>query len=473
MKKIVLILFGILSVCGLNAQSISGQWNGLLKVQGTQLRLVFHVQKQDSLLSSTLDSPDQGAKGIPVEKTTFKHSQVTFELPKLMIRYQGELKGDRIVGKFTQGGFSTQLTFTRKIQEKEKLIRPQEPSKPYPYYSEEVKFFNAKANIHLAGTLDLPQKQGRFPAVILISGSGPQNRDEELLGHKPFLVLADYLCKKGLAVLRFDDRGTADSEGDFQSATSLDFADDVEAAIEYLRSRKEIDKKHIGLIGHSEGGVIAPLVASRNKHVDFIVLLAGTGIRGAELLIEQEELIGRAYGLSEARLAKNRAMNKAAFDLVLSSENDKKLKTKLLAYYSKNLKDNAESLPKAIPFDKYVEEQVQKITSPWMYFFMRYDPTEALEKVKCPVLALNGSKDMQVPPKVNLEAIATALKKGKNKRFSIVEMPNLNHLFQECESGSPSEYSKIEQTFSPLALREISNWIWNLKPLSRLKIKKQ
>ena len=272
MKKIVSLLLGILSILGLYGQDISGQWNGLLKVQGTQLRLVFHVQKQDSLFSSTMDSPDQGAKGIPVEKTTFEHSQLTLELPNLMIRYQGELKGDSLTGLFEQGGFSTKLVLTRKIQEKEKIIRPQEPLKPYPYYSEEVKFFNTKANIHLAGTLDLPQKQGRFPVVILISGSDPQNRNEELLGHKPFLVLADYLCKKGLAVLRFDDRGTAESEGDFQSATTLDFADDVEAAIDYLRSRKEIDKRHIGLIGHSEGGVIAPLVASRNKHVNFIVL---------------------------------------------------------------------------------------------------------------------------------------------------------------------------------------------------------
>ena len=312
----------------------------------------------------------------------------------------------------------------------------------------------------MAGTLTLPKKVGVFPVVVLISGSGPQNRDEQLLGHKPFLVLSDYLTKNGIAVLRFDDRGTADSKGDFSKATSFDFATDVEAAVQYLKTRKEINKKKIGLIGHSEGGIIAPIVASNSKDIAFIVLLAGTGIPGDQLLLLQQELIGKASGISDAEIQKNKATNKGAFEIVRKSTNTEKLKLELTEYLKQSLKDTLNSQkPKGTNEDELVKSQVNQMTSPWMLNFLKYNPAPALEKVKCPVLALNGEKDLQVPPKVNLEAVKKALTKAGNKNVITKQLPNLNHLFQECKTGAPSEYASIEQTFSPTAMTEILKWL--------------
>lgn len=460
MKKIAIILLGVLVGSSLNAQDITGQWQGILKVQGLELRLAFNIMQSDSGLVSTMDSPDQGASGIPVQSTHFEDATLKIEIPNLGISYTGTLNQDNaIVGEFKQSGMSFPLNLSKEKIEKKPVVRLQEPQKPYPYIAEEVKFLNADANIHLAGTLTLPSKEGVFPAVILITGSGAQNRDEELLGHKPFLVLADYLTRNGIAVLRYDDRGTAESEGDFKTATSLDFAQDVRAALNYLQSRKEIDKKKIGLIGHSEGGLIAPMVAANSKDVGFIVLLAGPGIPGADIILLQEELISKVYGLSDSTIEKSKKLNEGAFAIVGRSESLGKIKSDLDAYLRQNLKDNPDELPKGMNEDEFISRQVNQLTSPWMRFFLTYDPVSALEKVKCPVLALNGSKDLQVPPKVDLDAISKALKKAGNKRATIKEIPNLNHLFQECETGAPNEYFKIEQTFSPIALKEISDWI--------------
>ena len=352
------------------------------------------------------------------------------------------------------------MNLSKEIIEKEKLVRPQEPTKPYSYYSEDITFENKIAGISLAGTLTLPKKDGVFPVVILISGSGPQNRDEELLGHKPFLVLSDYLTKNGIAVLRYDDRGVGQSKGDFKTATSSDFATDVESAISYLKTRKEINKKKIGLIGHSEGGLIAPMVASKSKDVAFIVLLAGTGIQGDQILLLQQKLIGKASGISDVDLQKNEIANRKVFDIVNKSNNLDQLNNDLTTYIKQSLKDNpTEEKPAGMSDDDFVKLQVKQITNPWMQYFIKYNPAPALEKVKCPVLAINGEKDLQVPPKENLEAIKKALTKGGNKKVTTKEFPNLNHLFQECETGLPDEYAKIEQTFSPTALTEILKWI--------------
>jgi len=354
--------------------------------------------------------------------------------------------------------------------EKEKIVRSQEPTGPFPYYSEDVKFENNVDKISLAGTLTLPKKEGVFPVVILISGSGPQDRNEELMGHKPFLVLADHLTRKGIAVLRFDDRGTAESTGNFKTATSVDFARDVESAVKYLQTRKEINKKQIGLIGHSEGGIIAPMVAAASKDIHFIVLLAGTGIRGDQLLLLQQELIGKASGISDADLQKTKAINKGVFDIILKSNNDQSLKNELTTYLGRSMKDIPESVkPAGMNENDYVKLQVNQLTIPWMNYFIKYDPAPTLEKVRCPVLAINGEKDLQVPAKINLEAIGYALKKGGNKKVTTKILPGLNHLFQECTTGSPSEYAKIEQTFSPVALDEITNWILNQSRTSQNK----
>ncbi|MEI8086148.1 MAG: alpha/beta fold hydrolase [Paludibacter sp.] len=454
MKKSALVLLVVCTCFTLVGQDITGHWNGVLKVQGMQLRLVFNISKTDNGFSSTMDSPDQAAKDIPVTTTSFENSTLKLAVANIGVQYEGILGKDNIVvGTFKQGGQSLPMNLSKEKIEKEKVNRPQEPIKPYSYYSEDLNFVNKKAGITLAGTLTLPKKVGVFPVVVLISGSGPQNRDEQLLGHKPFLVLSDYLTKNGIAVLRFDDRGTADSKGDFKTATSFDFATDVEAAVQYLKTRKEINKKKIGLIGHSEGGIIAPIVAGNSKDIAFIVLLAGTGIPGDQLLLLQQELIGKASGLSDLDIQKNKAINKGAFEIVRKSTNTEKLKIDLTQYLKKNLKDTLNNK------EDLVKSQVDQMTSPWMLNFLKYNPAIALEKVKCPVLALNGEKDLQVPAKINLEAIRKALAKAGNKNLTTKELPNLNHLFQECKTGAPSEYASIEQTFSPIALTEILKWL--------------
>ncbi|SEG12261.1 alpha/beta hydrolase family protein [Flavobacterium urumqiense] len=453
MKKTVFFLVAIFASITMVGQEITGQWNGVLKVPGAQLRVVFNVNKTENSYSSTMDSPDQGAKGIPVTTTSFENSILKLQIPSASISYEGTLnKENMIVGNFTQGGQSFAMNMSRSVIEKKIVIRPQEPQKPYPYYIEEVTFENKTDKNVLAGTLSLPQKEGHFPAVILITGSGPQNRDEELLGHKPFLVLANYLTKKGIAVLRFDDRGVAKSTGDFKTATTMDFAKDVRAGVDYLRSRKEIFKNKIGLIGHSEGGVIAPIVAGNSKDINFIVLLAGTAIRGDKLMLLQKEKIERQMGVSENEIQKGQEILKGAYDMILaSSPIDTNLKTKINSYFKLQFGE------------KMNEEQISRltfqITSPWMVNFLKFDPSTALEKVKCPVLAINGDKDLQVPADVNINAIKNALAKGGNKKATAKILRNLNHLFQECKTGSPDEYETLEQTFSPIALEEISKWI--------------
>lgn len=460
MRTILILVLTFLTSLAATAQDITGKWNGVLKVQETQLRLVFNVTKSGETFNATMDSPDQGANGIPVTKTTFENSKIKFEVANVRIEYNGELKDNEIIGTFKQGSQEFPMNLSRKAIEKEIVKRPQEPSKPYSYYSEDVTFQNLNAKVSLAGTLTLPKKEGVFPVVILISGSGPQNRDEELLGHKPFLVLSDYFTKNGIAVLRYDDRGVGLSKGDFKTATSADFATDVESAITYLKTRKEINKKQIGLVGHSEGGLIAPMVASKSKDVNFIVLLAGTGIQGDKLLLLQQELIAKANGASETDIKKSIQANAKLFEMVVQSNDNQKLKADLTYQINEIIKnDNSAEIPNGMTKEQYITLQVNQITSPWMEYFIKYNPTPTLEKVKCPVLAVNGEKDLQVPPKENLTAIKNALIKGGNKNVTTIEFPNLNHLFQECKTGSPSEYATIEQTFSPIALAEITEWI--------------
>ena len=465
MRIIAIVLWSCLVTLPVFGQDITGSWNGLLKVQGMQLRLVFNISKTDTGLSATMDSPDQGAKGIPATSVSFENATLKVGIASAKIEYEGVLGQDNIiVGNFMQAGQSFPLNLSKEIVEKETISRPQEPVKPYPYYEEDITFMNEKAGNTLAGTLTLPKKDGVYPAVILITGSGPQNRDEELLGHKPFLVLSDYLTRNGIVVLRFDDRGIGASTGDFKTATSADFATDVEAGVAYLLTRKEIDKKKIGLIGHSEGGIIAPMVAAKTKGVSFIVLMAGTGIPGDQLLLLQATLIGRAAGVSEEDLEKTRAINRGAYDLVIQSKSTEQLNKELTAYMrayiEQVLKDDpAQKLPEGTTIEQVVKVQVDGLISPWMQYFIKYDPSIILEKVKCPVLAINGEKDLQVPPKENLEAIKTALAKGGNKKVTTVELPGLNHLFQECTTGSPDEYATIEQTISPVALTTMVEWM--------------
>jgi alpha/beta superfamily hydrolase len=453
MKKITLILLTILTTLSMHGQDITGHWNGVLKVQGTQLRLVFNVTKTDNVVSSTMDSPDQGAKGIPTTTTSFENAILKITIANASIAYQGTLGKDNIiVGTFKQGGQSFPMNLSKEMIEKEKLVRPQEPIKPYSYYSEDITFENEKAGIRLAGTLTLPKKEGVFPVVILISGSGPQNRDEELMGHKPFLVLSDFLTKNGIAVLRFDDRGTGKSTGEFKGATTFDFAKDVEYAIEYLQKRKEINKDKIGLIGHSEGGIIAAIIASENENIDFIVSMAGSALRGDQLLLLQKYKIETQMGINRQVVANNQQIFAGAYEIILNESIENELVSDTLSKYFTS------KYGQALPENRKTA-LINQLSSPWMLNFIRLDPVVYLSKVNCPVLAINGSKDIQVPSKENLEIIEDNFRKTKNTSVKVKELKDLNHLFQECETGSISEYGKIEQTIAPIALKEILNWI--------------
>lgn len=462
MKKTALFALALLYSVFVSAQDITGQWNGLLSVPGAKLRLVVHITKTATGYTATMDSPDQGASGIPVATTTFENSKLNLTIPVARITYDGELKDNQIMGTFKQNGMEFPMNLSREAIAKQEIKRPQEPKEPFGYYTEEVTFTNTKDNITLAGTLSLPKKEGVFPVVVLITGSGPQNRNEELLGHKPFLVLADYLTRHGIAVLRYDDRGVAASKGNFETATTADFATDAQSAVAYLKTRKEINPKKIGLIGHSEGGIIAPMVAAASKDVSFIVLLAGTGLRGDQLLLLQQELIARAEGATATEIKDTQIMNSYCFNKVLNSKDDTTLKSELTTYLSGILKDTPkEQKPEGLSDEENVAQQVKQITSPWMLYFLRFNPATVLEKVKCPVLAVNGERDLQVPPKENLEAITKALQKAGNKKLTTKVFPNLNHLFQECKTGSPNEYAEIEQTFAPVALEYVTQWISN------------
>lgn len=445
------------------AQDITGAWYGALEVQGIRLRLVFHFEKADNGYTGTMDSPDQGAKGLAISSVSFTDKKLAVDMANYGIRYNGVL-GDAaiITGTFKQGGGEFPMNLSReeiKDPEPPKVVRSQDPAKPYTYYTEDVTFENKMAGIRLAGTLSMPSREGKYPAVVLITGSGPQNRDEELLNHRPFLVLADHLTRKGIAVLRYDDRGVGASEGLFGAATTADFATDAAAAFQYLQERKEIDKQQIGLVGHSEGGAISEMLGAQNKEIAFVILLAGPGIPGDRILLLQKELIEKAGGVSESEITKGLKANKELFDLVKTTHDEAVLKTKMTELVTKAI--NEAELPEGVSIDKnnVVKEQVAQLLSPWMRYFIQYDPAADIKKITCPILALNGTKDLQVPCEANLAAIKKYAVESGNKNVTVKKMEGLNHLFQECATGAPSEYEDIDQTFSPVALKEISDWL--------------
>jgi len=459
MKNCLSLLF-ILSAFSLFAQDITGTWNGLLKAPGAQVPLAIHIVKSGATYTGTMDSPTQGATGIPLKTMAFANGNLIFTLPEAGIQYVGAFENNAFKGIFSQGGNTLPLDFSRNEQKVEKPLRPQEPVKPYPYHEEEVTFKNDAAGITLAGTLTLPKKEGVFPVVILVTGSGPQDRNEELLGHKPFLVLADHLVRNGIAVLRYDDRGVGKSTGDFSTATSGDFASDAGAAFSYLKTRKEINKKKIGLMGHSEGGIIAPMVAEKNADAAFVVMLAGPGIPGTEQMVLQNYLMGKADGMPEEELTKLGTINRKLYDAAISGSDPKAAKAAVRDIL--NLEMGPLFASKGIPqseINNSLEMQAAGLTSPWYIYFLKHNPAAVIEKLKCPILALNGEKDLQVAPTANLEAIKRAAEKGGNKRVTVKQLPGLNHLFQECTTCLISEYGTLEQTFSPAALNEISGWI--------------
>ncbi len=442
----------------MNRDIIIGNWQGFLNLGSSKLGVTFIITRGTTgKLTASLLSPSQGGK-VEANNVTFNTEQLQVEINSIGGKYDGiyEPSSQKIKGKWYQRG----QTFDLILEQKDEIVevkRPQEPRKPYPYIEELVTYENAEADIILAGTLTYPKDNSPFPATILISGSGAQDRNERIFGHKPFLVLTDYLTRRGIAVLRVDDRGVGGSSGNYLESTNFDFAGDVISGINYLKSREEIDPKKIGLIGHSEGGVIAPIVANISPDVAFIVLMAGPGIPLEDILYKQAELIGRGENLSKDLLAKERSLQEKMFSIIKEESDNISAKSKLEKVISETVKDmKTESIP---IFQGNIEAQINYMLSPWFRDFLAYNPKKVLRHLKCPVLALNGEKDLQVPSDENVSAIERELKLSDNKNYKVIQLPNLNHLFQTSHTGALSEYANIEETISPIALKLIGDWI--------------
>jgi alpha/beta superfamily hydrolase len=391
-KRIYKIMFGSLiclalimasSVCmiGFAQQqdtseiSIEGIWEGKLKAPGIELTIVFKISENpDGTLTATMDSPDQGATDIPVEEVFFKDNTLRLEVKSAGGVYEGKVSEDFLVieGEWKQSGQTLPLTVKR-VDKAVEILRPQVPKKPYPYIEEELVYENKEAAITLAGTLTLPPGEGPSPVVLLISGSGPHDRNETMYNHRPFLVLADYLTRQGIAVLRVDDRGVGESTGDFSQATSVDFASDVLAGIEYLKTRKEINPEQIGLIGHSEGGLIAPMVAVKSPDVAFIILMAGTGLIGEEILYLQGALIYRAMGVSEEDIANNRQFNEKIFSVIKEEKDKKNAEERLRQMFMEDWEKMSDEKKEQMGDPEvFLKAQLQGLLSPWLKFFLRY-----------------------------------------------------------------------------------------------------
>lgn len=463
MKKITFILMLLAAAFNLKAQDVTGDWYGAIKIAGAKLHLVFHINKSGDGYSTLMDSPDQGAKGLGTDKTTVDKNAITIEANKFGIKYTGTYKPNRSIidGTFAQGAINTPLILTHNTP-KEQGKRPQDPT-TFAYKQEEVIIPNTKAGNTLAGTLTIPSTGNVSKIVVLITGSGPQNRNEELQGmdHRPFLVLSDWLTRNGIAVLRYDDRGVGKSTGVFAAATTADFADDAEAAVKYLQSRPDLNKLSIGLIGHSEGGMIAPMVAARNNTVKFICLLAAPGVPMTELGVQQQKDQLRMAGTAEKAMKASTSMLQNVFNTIV--DNPQLSNAALKAKVDTVLLGALSAFPPKTFAKESKQDMANRITtqflSAWYRYALSLKPAAYLTKIKCPVLAINGTLDIQVESVTNLAAIKASLQTAGNKNHEELALPGLNHLFQKAKTGSMNEYAEIEETFNPVALEKVSTWI--------------
>lgn len=433
---------------------LDGHWEGAIEISGQKLPIRLDFSGQDG----TIDFPTQGAKGIHLENFSAQGNAARFEIlpaPRTAI-FDGKVEGDTISGSFEQAGYKGTFAATRAEAEAEA------PVEAKAYREEEVTFKNG--DITLAGTLTLPDGAGPHPAVVLISGSGAQNRDEEIYGFKPFAILADHLTKQGIAVLRYDDRGMGGSTTGTMDDTSETYASDVRAAVDYLKGRSEIATTQIGLIGHSEGGIIGPIVATEGEDIAFLVLIGSTGVPGKELLPAQVGAIARAGGATEEETKAAVELEERVIAAVLSGEGMAEVKSELVKQYRDAAMEMTEEQRKALGdvdqwANRVVQAQLDQMALPWMTFFLAHDPAVTLEKVDAPVLALFGGKDAQVPAEMNETAMKAALAKGGNTDVTTKVFPDANHLFQAAGTGSPNEYAKLAPEFLPDFLHTISEWI--------------
>jgi pimeloyl-ACP methyl ester carboxylesterase len=454
MKLIFLFLF--IGFYGYS-QSPHGDWYATLKA--ANLPLVFHIQKDGKKTIISVDSPKQKAFNMPAEISLFKDNQLSILMKNLGVTFEGTYYTDSISGLFQPGVIVEKMTFLKKPEESEEIKRPQNPKPPYNYDIEDVKFMNLKDSFYLAGTLTLPRSENTLPAIVLVSGSGPQNRDEEMLGHKPFWVLADYLSNLGYAVLRYDDRGTHESKGTFSSATTFDFALDAESAVEYLQHREDIDASKIVVMGHSEGGMICNILGARIKDLSGIVSLAGTSIRGDSILQIQTRLISESKNASESELDITQDYNKEIFKAIVASTSPAEAKmeiNKISKKWTKRMHKN--NIIKKREKKELIHSVQQTMLNPWMYEFVKYSPSKDIKKINCNVLVIIGSKDIQVTSKENIEGYKNLLPKNR-KLHTVKELKGLNHLFQKCTTCTVSEYGQLNETFSMDAMEEVRDFL--------------
>ncbi|ODM55000.1 alpha/beta hydrolase [Elizabethkingia meningoseptica] len=406
---------------------------GVLEMVNNQLSGMFGDYKK---IISTKKSTGEATPTVLVY-TEFSNQKVIFKIPFS--------KNNKVLGIFK--GPDEEVSVA--------VSRPQTPQPPFSYKTEDVKFKNETEGNLLAGTISIPSDKKDFPIAVMITGSGAQDRDEEIMGHKPFAVIANYLAKNGIGTLRLDDRGVGESEKGKDGATSADFATDINSAVNFLAKR---GYTNIGLIGHSEGGMIAPMVANMNKNVKFQVLLAGPGVTGEQILLQQTYDISKAAGSDEATLKANRGISEKIFNYANQYKGND-LYADLKNYIITTLASEPSFKDDPKKLEALAESNAKSFTNPWLAYFIKHDPAKVLEKTKTPILALNGSLDLQVNPQQNLSAIKNALKKAGNKDFEVAEVPMLNHLFQTAQTGSPKEYGEIEETFAPKVMEMMKNWI--------------
>lgn len=424
---------------------LGGQWDGVLSVGGQSLRIVLRV---DPTGSAVVDSPDQVANGMPAIGPTMDGGVVRFAIPAVRAAFEGALSEDgrTLTGALTQAATAMPVVFTRTAETASVAgpSRPQTPVAPFPYRTEDVTFANVSAGITLAGTLTLPFGDGPFPAAVMITGSGAQDRDETIFDHKPFFVWADAMTRRGIAVLRYDDRGVGGSGGGTVEDTSADFATDAASALAFLQTRPEIDARRIGLIGHSEGGLIAPLVVQQGGEAAWVVMLAGPAVPGGDILVAQQRRLAMAAGASPVQVETSNAMQRSLMDAVARNKDDGEAAAR----------ETEAILVAAGQSETSARQAVRPIVSPWYRWFVAHDPAPALAALEVPLLAVYGGKDLQVPSDLNAPVLARA-----RPTAEIMVLPALNHLLQTAITGAPGEYGTIEETLAPEAIQIVTDWV--------------
>ncbi len=438
--------------------NIEGEWHGAIETPSQRLEVIFNIHEENGKLTGTMDVPLQGAYGLGIDEIALEGQKFFVRVTDVHGTFIGEIKEESIEGSWEQQGQSFPLVLKKGTSETG--VRPQDPEPPLPYEEEDVVLENEEAGVRLAGTLTIPRGEGPFPAVYLITGSGDHDRNETIFGHRPFLVLADHLTGNGIAVLRMDDRGVGSSTGEPSQATSEEIADDVIMGVNYLRGREEIDGGSVGLVGHSGGALVGSIVASRDPDIGFLVMMAGPGVKGEELLLEQARLMNEAMGANESLVEINTEVQEKLFE-VMKEEGDVASKKKKLQQVSEEvLSDMSEEERVMMEVnEESLKAQIEGMLTPWFEHFLVFDPTAVIVQIECPVLALAGENDLQVAPDKNLKAIQGALESGGKTEYETVKFPGMNHLFQTSEEGLLHEYGQIEETIAPQVMEKISGWI--------------